>query len=408
MFKFSRIALRNIFRNKRRSLITLSILTFGCMTLIITRGFMATMFDGARESAILQGIGHLQVYDSRFLDKEEEKPLQYGIDRYQDLQRTIEKETHVVAAEARLEFMGLVSNGEKSVAFMGSGIQADRQKKMKMLSKVESGEDLLVSRQPNPALLGIALAKSLHAKVGDTLTLLSTTTTGAINGIDISVAGTFTTGFKEADSRLLTVRLETAQRLLNSNRITKLVVGLDKTDLTDPMLASFSKMFQGKQPSLATKPWYDLSLVYKQVAATFNIIFVFLGLVIFILVVLSSSNTMMMAVMERIQEIGTLMALGTVRRRILRLFLLEGLYMGFLGGATGALLSFIFGSLLNRAHIMVPPPPGNTVGFPITVQHLPATYLGVFILAIFMMGLASVLPALRGARLKIVDALGHI
>jgi putative ABC transport system permease protein len=408
MFKFTRIALRNIFRNKRRSLITLSILTFGSMTLIITRGFMATMFEGARESAILQGIGHLQVSDIRLQEKEEQKPLEFGVEQYQDVQHLLENEKHVIAAEARLEFMGLVSNGEKSVAFMGSGIQADRQKKMKMLTRTEAGEDLLVSRQPNPALLGVALAKSLNARIGDTLTLLSTTTTGAINGIDITVAGTFTTGFKEADSRLLTVRLETAQRLLDTNRITKLVVGLDHTELTDPMMARVSTLFRANKLNLSVRPWYEISLVYKQVAATFNVIFVFLGLVIFILVVLSSSNTMMMAVMERIQEIGTLMALGTGRRLIARLFLLEGLLMGCLGGAAGASLSFLLGTLLNRAKIMVPPPPGNTMGFPISVQHIPAAYLGVFFLAIIMMGLASFLPALRGARLKIVDALGHV
>jgi putative ABC transport system permease protein len=408
MFKFSKIALRNLFRNKRRSLITLSILIFGSSALIITRGFMGTMFEGARESAILQGIGHIQISHPDFLNKEENKPLEFGLEDYQALQQLLEAEPHIGAVEARVEFMGLVSNGDKSVAFMGNAGQPDRQQRMKMLTKVEMGSDLLAATQPNPAILGTGLAKSLNARMGDTLTLLSTTTSGAINGIDITVAGIFTTGFKEADARLLNVRLDTAQRLMDTGRVTKLVIGLDKTENTGLVEARLAQLFREKQWQLATRNWTELSLVYKQVTTTFNVIFVFLGLVIFILVVLSSSNTMMMTVFERFQEIGTLMALGTKRRWILRLFLLEGLFMGTLGGALGALFSFGFGSFLNSAKIMVPPAPGTTLGFPITVQHLPGAYGGVFLLAIFMMVAASLLPALRGARMKIVDALGHI
>src|SRR4030042_1525732 len=230
MFSFSIIALRNVFRNKRRTLITGSILIFGCVALIVAQGFMATMYQGARESAILQGIGHLQVYNPSFLAKEETKPLQCGLGNHRAIQQLLEGAPHVRSAEARLEFMGLISNGEKSVAFMGDAVEPERQKRMGMLVKVQSGSDLLATKADNPVILGAGLAKSLNARPGDVLTILATTADGALNGTDVTVAGSFSTGFKEADARLLSVRLDTAQRLMATDRVTKLVVGLDRTE----------------------------------------------------------------------------------------------------------------------------------------------------------------------------------
>ena len=408
MFSFSKIALRNIFRNKRRTLITGSILIFGCGALIVARGFMATMYEGARESAILQGVGHLQLYNPSFFDKEETKPLEFGLSDHRAVQQLLETTPHVRAAEARLEFMGLISNGEKSVGFMGEAVQPDRQKRMGMLVKTQSGDNLLAAKADDPVILGAGLAKSLSVRPGDVLTILATTADGALNGIDVTVAGTFTTGFKEADARLLSVRLETAQRLLATERVTKLVVGLDKTENTDSAKAQIAELLRRNRLNLALRTWSELSLVYRQVVATFSVIFAVLGLIIFVLVVLSSSNTMMMAVFERVQEIGTLMALGTSRLRILTLFLLEGLFMGILGGAASVGLAWGFSALVNSAKIHVPPPPGTTSGFPIEIKQLPETFVAVFILAVIMMALGALLPALRGSRLKIVDALGHI
>jgi putative ABC transport system permease protein len=291
---------------------------------------------------------------------------------------------------------------------MGDAVEPERQKKMGMLVKVQTGQDLLSADFPDSAILGVGLAKSLNVREGDLLTLLATTADGALNGIDVTVAGTYSTGFKEADARLLSVRLETAQRLLVTDRVTKLVVGLDRTENTELVQTRLAGLFREQRLDLAIKPWSELSLVYRQVRATFSVIFVVMGLIIFVLVVLSSSNTMMMAVFERIQEIGTLMALGTPRRLILRLFLLEGFFMGLLGGGAGVVLGWTLAALINHAEIQVPPPPGTTSGFPITIQQLPDSFAGVFILAIVMMVLGSIIPALRGARLRIVDALGHI
>ena len=83
------------------------------------------------------------------------------------------------------------------------------------------------------AIIGAGLAKSMNVGVGDGLTLLSVTSDGALNGVDVQIAGIVTTGVAEMDARYLRITLNSAQRLLQSDRITNLVVGLDSTANTD-------------------------------------------------------------------------------------------------------------------------------------------------------------------------------
>jgi putative ABC transport system permease protein len=304
--------------------------------------------------------------------------------------------------------MGLISNGDKSVAFMGEAVQPERQKHTGMLVQVRTGVDLLSSSEENPVILGGDLAKSLNARPGDVLTIMTTTADGALNGADVIVAGTYSTGLKEADSRILSVRLTTAQRLLASDRVTKLAISLDGTENTEQVKREIERILRQNHLHLEIRTWSELSMTYRQVIAVFSAVFAVLSLIIFVLVVLSSSNTMMMAVFERVQEIGTMMALGTSRICILGLFLLEGLFFGIIGGTVSVVLAWSLSVIVNRAKIQLPPMPMNTDGFPIIIRQLPEVFIGVFLLAVFMMVLGAVLPALRGSRLKIVDALGHI
>jgi putative ABC transport system permease protein len=140
----------------------------------------------------------------------------------------------------------------------------------------------------------------------------------------------------------------------------------------------------------------------------FRAIFGILGTIIFVLVVLSSSNTMLMAVFERVREIGTLMALGTSRLKILGIFVIEGILIGIMGGILGAVAGWLGVHAMNGAHLTMPAPPGFARGFPILIPFVPGMFAGVFAVMVTTMIVASLLPALRASRLKIVDALNHI
>jgi len=139
----------------------------------------------------------------------------------------------------------------------------------------------------------------MNVKPGDGLTLLAVTSDGALNGIDVQVVGVVNTGFKEMDDRYLRITLPSAQRLLQSNRVTNLVVGLDQTENTDLVASELTPSLRGQPQQLVLKKWIDLASYYKQVRSLFSTIFIFLGVIVFFMVLMSSVNTLLMTMFER-------------------------------------------------------------------------------------------------------------
>jgi len=408
MLKLSRSALKNVFRNRRRTLITFSVIIFGSSALLVAGGFIRYMVDGLATVTIRGGLGHLQLFNPDQLRHDEEKPLQYGLvdaKRIASVTRGIEG---VRGATARVDFMGLLSNGDKSVIFLGTGMEPEKERELGYETEIVSGSSLTSAEGNCQVMLAPGLAKSLKSKVGDTLTLMSTTTEGALNAIDVEVVGIFSTGISEYDERALRVPLWVSQKLLDTGKVSKLVIGLQQTADTDRLHDILTSRLRSAGYELEIRRWYELADFYRAVVRLFNAIFIMLGTIIFVLVVLSSSNTMLMAVMERVREIGTLMAFGTSRLKVLSIFVIEGILIGVLGGVFGALFGFFVIKVLNGAHLNLPTMPGNSHGFPIQIPLIPGIFIGVFFLMVVMMTAASFLPAMRASKLKIVDALNHI
>ena len=157
----------------------------------------------------------------------------------------------------------------------------------------------------------MGLAKSMNVKVGDGLTLLAVTSDGALNGIDVEVVGIVQTAAAELDARYLRIPLVSAQRLLQSNRVTNLVVGLDATSNTDRVYAAMAPRLAGLPQRMELRKWIDLATYYKQVRNLFDGIFLFMGLIVFFMVLMSSVNTLLMSMFERTREIGSMLAMGT-------------------------------------------------------------------------------------------------
>jgi putative ABC transport system permease protein len=400
-------ALKNIGRNKRRSATILAMIALGSTALLLAGGYAAATFRTLAESTIANGLGHLQIGGPGFRE-EEEKPLASGLGEVDAVRRVVRQNPHVRAAAARIEFSGLVSNGDKSVVFLGRGIEPREEYDAAGFSlAMRSGAPLAASGPPE-VVVGIGLAHSLKVGVGDRLTILAQTVDGALNGADVQVVGTYTTGIREMDDRALIVRLDTAQAILNTTRVSKLVVALDRTDHTMEVRASLTGAFAAEPYAVDIATWSDLAIFYQQVRGLYSGIFLFLGIIIVGLVVLSSANAMTMAVMERVKEIGTLMAMGTGRLLVLAMFVTEGLGLGLLGGAAGAALGYLLARVLTTAHVMLPPPPTFSSRIPLIIDVVPALWVVVPVLMMGTMLVAALLPAARAARLRITDALGHL
>jgi len=407
--KFLLLAFRNVFRNRRRTVMTLLMVGGGVVGLLLAGGYFAFMTHGLRESTINDGLGHLQIFTADHFRRDEARVLDTGIENWQKVAANVSSAPHVRGVAPRIEFYGMVSNGTKAVGFMGSAVDPVAEKSLGFISRVDSGRDL----DPKPggeveALVGVGLAKSMNVKVGDGLTILAMTSDGALNGVDVQIVGIVNSGIAELDSRYVRITLPAAQRLLQSDRVTNLVVGLDKTENTDLAFNQIAPRLRGLPQQMELKKWIDLATYYKQVNNMFNGIFLFMGVIVFFMVLMSSVNTLLMSMLERTREIGTMLAMGTPRFWVVALFMLEATLMGVMGAVVGVAVGNAFGAILNASGLRMPPPPGYTEAILFKVLHLPGLMVGSSVLVIFSLALASILPAIRASRLQIAEALSHV
>ena len=408
MRTFLSLAFRNIFRSRRRTLMMLLVVAGGVSALLLAGGYFSYIFWGFRETTIRNGLGHLQIFNARYFDHDETRVLENGLTSFENIRRVAQATPHVVGVAPRIEFFGMVSNGQKSGTYMGTAIVPAAERRMHFVPDVLKGRWFNLDGGENEVIIGAGLARSMNVKPGDGLTLLAVTADGALNGIDVDVVGVITTHFKELDDRLLQMTLPAAQRLLETDRVTKLVVGLDNTDNTKSVQRALTARLAGSEPKVILKDWQELSPMYKQIVLTFGGILGFMAVIIFFMVVMSSSNTMMMAMFERTREIGTMLAMGTPRAWVVTLFVLEGALTGVFGAAAGLLAGNGIAALLNRANIQLPPPPGNSTGFPLRIFHVPEYMALASVLVVLTLATASIPPAWRASRLKVVEALGHV
>jgi len=400
-----RLALRNIFRNRRRSLITFLVLVFGATALILFGGYKEISFEGIRESTIRDSVGHLQIYRHGFLDSESQRPLQYGLENVEKIRALIESDPRVEMTSAQISLMGLVSNGEKSEAFMATAVEPRKDKNM--ASQVIKQGTYLSDKEPDGVILGEVLAKSMNVKPGDSLTLMTTSVGQSLNAMDVRILGIFTTGVKEYDERAIKIPLVTAQRLMHTNKVERLLVLLRRTEDTAAVKRDLSAKLAAGHWNIEMRDWEQLATFYHQVVALYNAIFGFLGWVVFAIVILSVGNTVMMSILERTREIGTMLAVGTCRSRVWIMFVMEGMLVGAIGGALGLAFGSGLTTLINHVNIQMPPPPGYTEGYLLRIALSPSLLMNAFEVSLITATLAAIIPSIRGSRLNIVRALAH-
>jgi putative ABC transport system permease protein len=401
-----RLAFRNIFRNARRTALTLAAIAVGCAALILNGGVIFNIFRGLREDAIFGRHGHLQIYRRGYLEGHLGDPDRYVLTdaEYARLEPVLREAPHVSRVTRRVAFSGLAQSRETTVSFLGEGVEPDDDALFNRQQTIIAGEEL-TPQEPYGVLLGKGLAEKVRGKPGDYLTLLAHTPDGALNAIDVRIRGVFHGGLKEYDDWTMKVPLEAAQRLLWSQRVEAVVVLLDDTAATEAVQADLLDRFAGAGLDLEIRTWKDLALFHNQVVALFRRELDVITLIVSLIVVLSIANTMTMSIFERSREIGTLRAMGARPRRIVGLFLLEGAILGALGAAAGLLIGVVVARIVSRVGITYPSPPGSTRPYLGGIDLDAAYLLFSCFLSAFATVVATAFPAVRGARLSVVDAL---
>jgi len=401
--KWLKFAWLNTLRNRRRSLVTVSIAALGTAAILLAGGFALYTYQGLAQAAA-RTTGHLIVGTPAQFARDEDVPLQHGLDGVAALRSRLLADPAVRHVLPRVEFSGLVSNGEKSTVMMAAGIDPDSEFAVKGPFLQVTAGDVLQGGRSGEVMLGEGLARSLKARPGSGLTLLASTTEGALNAIDVTVRGVFSTGIPEVDKRLVYTDVATAQRLLATQRVSTLGVFLSGMDA----VAAAQSRIGAAQPALQVQTWLDQATFYRSVKALYNRIFGALGLIIGVIVVFVVTNAMAMAIIERTREIGTLRAIGTLPGQLMRSLALEGLVLGSAGALLGALLSLGMSVLLLLVPVQMPPPPGRSTGYPLQIAIDPALYAFTIAAMLLLATAASAAVARRTVNRPIVDALAHV
>jgi putative ABC transport system permease protein len=400
------LALRNLFRHRKRTAIALAAIGFGVIALLLAGGFIDWIFWGMREGAIQSRFGHIQITRPGYFTTGSADPFAYLLPDQLNEEEMIGLRPEVRIITPRLAFNGLISHGDVTIGFTGEGVDPEKEASVSQHLIITKGENLGPD-DPTGLLLGAGLADNLGVTVGDIVVLLANTASGGLSGVEGPVRGLFQSASKAFDDAALRVPVDTARSLLRVSSAHSWVLLLDETEKTDEVLLHLQERFPVSESGLQFTPWYALADFYNKTVALLSRQMSVVQLIIALIIVLSISNTLVMSVLERTGETGTLMAIGVRRRRILHMFITEGLLLGVIGGLAGLAVGGLLATAISAVGIPMPPPPGMDVGFTGKILLTWPLIAGVMALAIGTTLLASLYPAWKASRLEIVNALRH-
>ncbi len=412
MIQWIIISLRNVAKNRRRSLVTIVAVAVGFAAVGLFRGYTANTYEGLRQSAIRgEGLGHLTIYKAGWKENAGDDPRRFMLTpaEVEKITALAKADPRVMLATPQILVSGLVSNGRTSHIFLAQGVVPDAYKTiagpMASFRAIE-GEDL-----DTGSAYGVLMAKDLArqlnlAPAGDAV-VMSTTLEGQMNALDVRINGTYDTGSDATNDKFMVLPFSYAQALYDTDRADRIVLLLNHWRHTEETRRRFARQLSEAGLSCEIKSWNELSLFYGKVKGMFDMIFMFIFQIVLIIVVMSTVNTMSMSVVERTREIGTLRVLGVKRRGISLMFALEGAILGLLGSLGGVVLNV---SVWAIVRIIAPSyvPPGISTPVPLVVDLLPAAMIQLTLFLTLLSMAAAIWPARRAARMGIVDALGHV
>jgi putative ABC transport system permease protein len=458
-----RLALRNLLRNRRRSLMTLVAMVIGAVTILLFGGYSRNITYGLQTGYVHRS-GHLQIQHKDYFLYGTGNPAAFGIAHYEHVIDVVSHDP-VLAPMLRvvtptLSLGGIAGNFAAGVSrtVVGTGVVVESQNRMlqwndyhlpfefrptalsgtpddavvvgggvarvlqlcKALAVANCKQpDITQSEGPDAPADIAALAEDAKAtaQAGSSeprIELLAANVHGAPNVASLRVFKAVNQGFKEFDDIYIGLHLAQAQRLIYGTdppQATAVVLQLEHTLQIPAARARLEQLLATtlKEEPLAIEDFETLNPFYGQAIGMFGAIFGFMALLIGAIVLFTVSNTMSMAVVERTTEIGTLRAVGLRRSGIRRLFVSEGALLGLIGALVGVALALALAWLVNHSGLTWVPP-GQVDPTPLTVRVWGETRLiaGAIAGLIAVAALSAWWPARRAARMNIVDALRHV
>ncbi|HEY5956148.1 MAG TPA: FtsX-like permease family protein [Polyangiaceae bacterium] len=395
------LALRNLTRNRRRSIVTSLTVCFGTLSIVMLQAFVNGAIQNSLEGSIEAKNGAIQVFRRGYVGSDD--PLTMNFEDNPALVAKIRTVAGVRAVAPRLDFDGMLSNGSESTMFTATAIDPETEYRAcsRRRNDVASGGFALEPGDRERALIGKTLAQSLGAQPGATLVMQASGPHASTNALDLSVRGLLRAQHMSESKRKVTVTLGFAQELLRMpGRITAYVVGVNDYDRVDAIAA---KLQTSLGADFLVSTWHDVDPVMRDRARIMRVVMLFVTLTLCLLVATTIVNTTMMAVHERVREIGTMLAVGVRRRGVTVLFLWEAILLGLLSATLGVLIGQgVLSAWLSRGIKGEMPGGDMTIFYPnVTTGFLMLVLVG----AAAGTALSALYPAWKASRLRPVEAL---
>ena len=399
-----RLARRNVLRHRGRTAMTLAAVAFGVAALILSGGFVEDIFIQLGEAVIHSQSGHLQIAKRGYHAEGSRRPDQFLMGDPAGTSTQVAALPQVADVMARLSFSGLLSNGATDFSIVGEGVEPETEARLGTYIVIVAGRQL-ADKDRYGILVGEGVAAALKLQPGDRVSLLATTRDGAMNTLDFEVTGIFQSFSKDYDARAVRIALSDAQELLDGKGVNVLVVSLRRTR-DAPEVASDLRALLDSQ-GLEVTTWQELNDFYDKTVELYDRQFGVLRLIVLAMVLLSVANTVNMSIFERVGEFGTMRALGNRSPDVFRLILAESLVLGMAGAVLGTLVGILLAVVISAVGIPMPPPPNANLGYVAQIRVVPSAVAGAFATGFVATVLASILPAVRVARLPVAEALRH-
>jgi ABC-type lipoprotein release transport system permease subunit len=347
MFRLWKIAIRDLGRNKRRSVLTLVAVGLGMALLIVMSGLIEGAVAGSLENSIRLQTGHVQVRAASYDEDELSLKWEDLVSDPQALTAQIRGLKGVRVATPVLWANGMLTAGDESVGVQVFGIDPLSEAYVPIRDALVAGE-FLAPDDRSGILMGQRLAESLGVTIGQRMSLLVSTADQQVDEAVFTTRGLYNTGVASYDETRVFLPLSKAQAFTRTEgHASAIFILLDRQEDADTVAAAL------RAPGFSVLTWRALNQVFLQTMQASAIFLNMMNLVVLAVVAVIIANTLLMAVFERTREMGILAALGMKGRQILAMFLLEA---GTLGLA-GIILGFLLG-LLGVAYLA-------TVGLPI-------------------------------------------
>jgi putative ABC transport system permease protein len=412
MANLFKIAIRNLMRYRRRTLLTGSLVAIGVVFVLV---FVAV--SGSFKNMIVSQItdsmlGHIQIHRKGYVASIDNLPLtlNMGAQAMAKVEKVLSETPGIDSYSPRIKFGGGFSNFTETTNIRLNGVYPDREMKTVplLLSRIIEGEKAI---KKGEVVIPELLARGMKIKVGDPVVIIATNKDGSVNGKQLKVGGVLESatgpggrdGYLHIEDAMEILRMEQPEaseiaiRLHNFGSLKSIY-----NKLTGALSEDLNK--QGK-PIFEVHTWEGLSPFYN-IARMIDVMTFFIKIMLIAIVLVSIMNVMIMAVYERIREIGTIAAIGTMPGKILSMFLIEGFSLGIFGAAIGTVFGVAIVFILSLAKISFNF--GMQTGLVLSPTIKVPDVLITALIVVLVATLGSLQPAFKASRMKPIEALRHV